>query len=147
MKTLLAILLFGFTGNIFAIDACMTGAWYSPEREGEGINLEVGAEKLSGFFYTYYAENPHWFVFEGEDNFMLNLYTGHKISENPFKSLVTKVGTAKVLPVTDNILVFAYELELNYEGKPCINPESRACYGEFVYTRITDPVIPCVAPK
>ncbi len=139
MKILLTILLIGFTWNVYADDVCLTGSWYSPERDGEGINIEVDVgEKdtiVSGFFYTYVSNNPNWYVFEGViDN--LTMYTGFKLSESPFKAVVREVGVAKITYVTDNLMIYSYNLNVGPDGKPCISQ----CSGEYIYTRLTQPI-------
>ena len=134
MKTILTVILLMLSANVFALERCHVGAWNDLDRVGEGIAFEVNpqTDEVNGFFYTYNKTKPTWFLLLGAPD-DITMYDGRKSSESPFKAKVAPVGKAKVLSVSDDILVFAFNLDINFDGQPCFGN----CGGEYVYHRIT----------
>jgi hypothetical protein len=146
MKLLLALLLL-FSAPVMALDACYAGAWNDPARVGEGIAFEVNPDtaEINGFFYTYNAEVPHWYVLLGDETEIV-MYAGQKLAEEPFNAYVEPMGIARILGVSNDTLIFTYVLALKPNGNKCKPDKDDVCAGEFIYNRITQ-MIPCADPK
>lgn len=53
------------------LDACVTGAYYDPERNGEGIQITAlgnPTDRLSFNWYTYIGDEQFWFTGQGDFN-------------------------------------------------------------------------------
>ena len=142
-KFLLSIVIMLFSVNAFALDACHAGAWNDVKRVGEGIAFEVNpkTDEVNGFFYTYDTDNsPFWYVLLGPEDNML-MYGGAKLTEEPFEAFIRPMGVAQILSVSDDLLVFAFDLSLKTDFRPCEEKKGDTCSGEFVYHRITQMII------
>ncbi len=139
MKAVLAGILLMLSGSAFALDKCYNGPWYSPERSGEGIFLTVTDDTVAGAFYTYLIGEPFWTVFAGDPNKPMVMYTGQKVSEFPWKANVYELGFADVLPVTPDLIIFTWHLDILPDGKFCLGQ----CDGQYVYTRSVPAVLEC----
>lgn len=144
MKFLLAIALLIFAQSSFGLDRCMTGSWYDPERDGEGINIEVLEGQTFGYFYTYGLNNHKvWYLFQGKDDRNLTMYGTLKTSEDPFKAAEYDVGTASIRVFDEDFMLFEFQLRTDLSEdnahKFCL---ANYCEGKYLYERITTP-IPC----
>ena len=56
---ILAILfgLLGIVGSAQAIDECMSGAYYNPDKDYEGRHLTILDDFLYGYVYTFISPN------------------------------------------------------------------------------------------
>lgn len=146
----LLVLLFGlfFTPNAYALDACMSGSWSSPQRDGEGIVVEALEEQVLVYFYTFASSGTSWYLMlgdqqEGElDAIQLTMKQAVLISNNPFAASIFDVGKAVIAAVDDKTLQFYFDQKndiVDGGGVWCL---SDRCSGDFEYTRITG-LIPC----
>jgi hypothetical protein len=145
MKKLLAILLLAFSLNAVALDPCYTGSWYDPERDGEGLVIEVLGDTTLAYFYTYSFHNSgqEWFLFQG-DGAILDAFDTIKHSEDPFVAEVFDVGYAVIEPVNENEITFLHSYVLDLEVLSEENPSPwclhEACTREYNYIRLTQPI-------
>lgn len=143
MKTLLItlLLLLTLSPNLFALDECMGGSWYDIERDGEGVDISVHDGVTFGYFFTHGSAGTVWYTFSGKD--VLTVRGTRKTSEDPFKAFTVDVGAAVIVPLTDNLIRFKYDLTLDVDDDKetpwCL---SKNCKGDFIYDRLTQ-VIPC----
>ncbi len=139
MKQFTATLLLLLTAPAMALDACMTGSWYAPDRNGEGIVLEILENTTVGYFYTYGSQGRAWYVMVGDE--FLTVYGTALLSRNPFSVLEVDVGSAIITSIDDNTLRFKYSLTLDVDKNAaipwCLNA---FCDGDYVYQRLTQPI-------
>lgn len=142
MKAILAAVLMLLSTSLFALDACHTGVWYSPERNGEGITVFTLSETDAlVYFYTYnpLTAEQEWVMFQGPASNM-SAYDTFKESEEPFEVTVHKIGTGSIEAEGDN-LIFFYDFLLdidNYAGIEEGTPWCLAdyCSGLYEYKRL-----------
>lgn len=136
MQRLLVILgLFLFSMNVQALDSCMTGSWYSPDRDGEGINIEVMADTELIYFYTYRNQKQVWYVvIDGA------IYTTRKRSEEPFEVDSFDIGSAAIEVHDNDNITFVYKLDIDIDRNAAIPWCLTQCFGEYEYVRLTQPV-------
>ena len=137
--------LFGIVGSAQAMDQCMTGAWYSPDKDGEGIELTVLDDSLYGYLYTYKGTSPDWYVFAGPfGKNKVNLYKPIKTS-NPWKATVHEVGTMGYDVIDDNHITFTMKLQMDLWRDVTFPLCLLDCTRVFEYERLTElPQIPCL---
>lgn len=144
MKAFILSVLLMISMPLMAMDACFTGSWYSPDRSGEGITLEVLDNKTVGYFYTYGSEGRAWYALvEGDSENILTMYGTAKVSEIPFSVSTFDVGTASITAIDSDTLKFSYSLVIDIDNVD-VNPWclSGFCKGDYKYARLTQP-IPC----
>ncbi len=135
MRYVLAGILLLLSGSVFALDSCITGSWYSPERDGEGINIEVLEDGDLLYFYTYRNQKQVWFVsIDGV------IYTTRKGSKEPFSVDTFEVGTSLIEVHDNDNLTFTFKLDLDIDRNAAIPWCLTQCYGEYSYERLTQPV-------
>lgn len=142
MKAFLLAALLLISTPLMALDSCLSGSWYTPDRVGEGITLEIAENQVVGYFYTYGSAERAWYVLAGDnDNNILTMYGTSKISEKPFAVFQSKVGTAVVTEIDSDNINFSFDIVLDIDDA---NPWclSGFCKGAYKYTRLTQP-IPC----
>ncbi len=129
---LMLVGLFGIVGSAQSFDACMTGSWYDPDRDGEGINIEALDEVVIVYFYRPLTTGNHWYTFIGnrvDGPVPLDMY-------DTILAGTYKVGEAVIEQLDENTLAFEYLQLLNEGGQPwCIG-----CIGSFEYIRLTTPI-------
>jgi len=128
-----------------AFDACMSGSWFDPERDGEGITLEALPDGgVLGYFYTYGSQGRAWYVMTGDET--LTMFGTVKTSNDPFGVLESEVGTAIITAIGPRTLQFTYDLVLDVDRDAtipwCLGGH---CAGSHTYKRITQPR-PCSLP-
>jgi len=147
MKTLLIVILLLISPSLHALDECMSGAWFDPERNGEGIVLEVLEEQTLGYFYTYGSQGRAWYVMLGEEALpdveLLTIYGTQLVSNIPYKVREFEVGSAFITVIDNDSIQFKYDLVLDVDSGNAI-PWCMAgfCEGDYEYKRLTRPV-PC----
>jgi len=118
----------------------MTGSWYAPERDGEGINIEVLEGVVVAYFYRPDHSNQRWYNMLGDrpegDNIWLDVYQSIGIND------IHWVGDALISITGNDSIVFSYDFryDLTLEGDGL--PWCLGCRDTFSYVRITQP-IPC----
>jgi len=132
-----------FTTAVLAVEQCHTGSWYDPNRNGEGINIEFLDGLVVGYIYTFDNHGKQiWFTMLGDK--ILTIETTVVVDDVDFLTKTVDTGVAEIDMITDNVLVFRYNLLLTHNGDGdfylCDDP---SCKGERVYERLTQP-IPCV---
>ena len=144
---ILAILfgLLGIVGSAQAIDECMSGAWYAPDKDGEGIELTVLEDSLYGQVYTYHFNSPEWYVFSGDmEDDSYTLYKTIKTSD-PWKATVLEVGKMSLDVFDRDHIIFTMKLQMDLwrdvEFPMCLSD----CVTVFEYERLTElPKSPCL---
>lgn len=144
MKALLAGLLFLLSFNLQAFDTCLSGNFYDPERDGEGIQLEMLGDVTAGFFFTHGSRGTVWYALLASDGSgELDMYGMDKLSEYPFKTRSLITGNATIGFVDEDTLKFSYSLEFDIDRNAnipwCMHG---GCVGKHLYTRLTQP-FPC----
>lgn len=147
MKFLLTFLLAIFSLNAMALDKCMSGSWYDPQRDGEGINVEVDATNMTvAYFYTFDRnESKAWYTLLGDG--YLAMFDTFKVDDKylEFRTETQLVGSAILEPLTPDAMYFIYQFDLEYkDGKKyeCVTTPDFSCNGRYLYRRLTQP-IPC----
>ena len=135
MRYVLAGILLLLSGSVFALDSCITGSWFDPERDGEGINIEVLEDKTLVYFYTYRNQKQVWFI--SVDNVV---YTTRKKTEDPFSVDVFEVGSASIVAHDNDSLTFRFKLDIDIDRNAAIPWCLTQCFGEYEYVRLTQPV-------
>jgi len=150
VKYLFMTVMLLFSGTIFALDSCVTGAWASPDPawSGEGISVQVlPQDKVVVYFYRPGTTNSRWYLFvgerpaDGEDYVELTAYSAIGYGSGG----VRHIGTGSLNVTGDNTLEFSYEMkfDLSKLGDPDISiPWCIGCNNTFEYVRLTTP-IPC----
>ena len=125
-----------------AFNDCQAGSYYSPDRVGEGINIEIiDANTMVAYFYTFGSEGRAWYTMIGEG--AMPLYGTLKNSEEPFETETWEVGSATVTFLDEHSLLFSYDLVIDIDqpfggGTPwCL---SGYCSGKYEYVRLTVPI-------
>jgi hypothetical protein len=138
---------FAFIGNAQALDKCMTGAWYDPARDGEGIELTVlDEDTIYGYFYTFRYDRTEWFSMLGGHDFLaadMRVYRTVKNEASHFDATVWDVGSASVDLVTQDHIVFTFHLNLDlYDGTEGGTPWCLhgGCNRQYEYVRLTQPI-------
>lgn len=139
------------TTPAFALDRCLSGSWYEPFTEGEGINLEISDELVVGYFYTWKdgfrdmytltgynetdASNAPWF-----DEFVT--LTGHASFLLDGLHQTFQVGHAAIEVLSDDILILAWEWEADWGDSDTPIPQCTRyeCSGVRVMLRLTQPI-------
>lgn len=149
MKYLFMTVMLLFSGTIFALDSCVTGAWASadPAWNGEGISVQVlPQDKVVVYFYRPGVTGSRWYLFvgerpeDGEDYVELNAYSATGYGNN-----VRLAGTGSLNVTSDNTLEFSYEFKFDFAklDDPDVSiPWCIGCNNTFEYERLTTP-IPC----
>ena len=142
-KFLIVILLLLFTTPAMALDKCMLGSWYDPDRSGEGINLQVVGEITVIHFYTFnYNDDETWFILLGDRIFTMSSLV--KIpDDDEFLTKEKLVGHAEIEYVSNNAIYFQFKQDLIYENGRAYECNHETCEGRFLYKRSTEPSIPC----
>ncbi len=136
MQRLLVILgLFLLSMNVQALDSCMTGSWYAPDRDGEGISLEVLEDRTVAYFYTYRNQKQVWYIIVDG-----TAYTTRKRTEEPFGVDVFDVGSASIVAHDNDNMTFTFKLDLDLDRNAAIPWCLTQCFGEYEYVRLTQPV-------
>jgi len=140
MKYFIALVLTLFMSTAGAFDACMSGSWFDPDRNGEGITLEALPNGgVLGYFYTYGSQGRAWYVMTGDDT--LAIFGTVKHSNDPFGVVESEVGTATVTTINAQALQFTYDLVLDVDRQAAIPwCLGNHCSGSHTYTRLTWPV-------
>ena len=139
-KFILFIVLMLFSVPLFALDDCFSGAWYDPERPGEGIFLEVQAERVVGSYYTFRQNRLDWYVFASDEGREITLYQQELISYEPFNVINWEVGEVFIFPESQNNLVFTWRLDLDLSRDVSLPLCLTDCVRGFLYTRLTQPI-------
>jgi len=143
MKAFLTILLFLFSTTAFALDACYTGSWFDPLRDGEGINIEANDQNVVAYFYTFDRnDRKAWFTLIGDR--VLAIFDTILIDDKylDFRTETVLVGSAIIEPLTNNDLYFQYQFDLEYKNGIKYECVGDICTGNYLYRRLTQP-IPC----
>jgi hypothetical protein len=142
MKALLISLLLMLSTSVFAVEQCHTGSWFNPDRNGEGINIEFNDGLVVAYFYTFDQDGQQvWYTMVGDR--VLTIETTVIVEdESDFITKTVDSGVADIEIITDNVLVFKYNLILDNDGDEFFLCEGDQCKAERVYERITQP-IPC----
>jgi len=152
MKILLffiGLLLFS-TVNAAPIGVCHSGSWYSPDRVGEGISLEVLEDQVVLYFYTYRDGDKDWYIMQGARTttsaVSLEIFATEFEAKEPFTVDVYDVGDAVVEIIDDNTLSFEFVHTLDIQ-LPGTFPFCLAdrCTGVHEYIRLTS-IVDCEAP-
>jgi len=147
MRIFVLVLFLGISFQVAALEKCMSGAWFDPERNGEGMVLEILDEQTLGYFYTYGSEGRAWYVMLGEDALpdveLLTIYGTAKVSNIPFVVREFDVGSAFISVIDNDSIRFKYDLVLDVDRDAAI-PWCLAgfCEGDYTYQRLSQP-IPC----
>ena len=145
MKNLiLSLFLALFSTLAFSMDKCMTGAWYDPERSGEGIELVVLDTSVYGYMYTYRDLDVEWFVFTFNEPEVEKgtLWRSVKVSNSPWAVGNHDVGDVDVVVQdNDNMLFFKNQI-LDLTSDASIPWCFTDCQREYPFVRLTQP-IPC----
>ena len=140
MRYLLTLILTLLAVPVMAFDACMTGSWYDPQRDGEGINIEVLDDTVIAYFYRPGASNQRWYLMIGDrpegGDARLGVYQSVGVDE------VYWIGDALISVTGDNTLDFSYEFRYDMTRGGDDLPWCIGCNGAFMYVRLTQP-IPC----
>lgn len=130
---LLIVIMFLLPAKSWALDACYTGSWYDPAAPGEGISVEVLEDQVLVYFYR---EDGEWFALQGSADEL--------VAYQPWAGEIVGVGWGFLLPVTEDSVVFAYDLLLDIEmATPrlpipwCLRSD---CADEKKLTRLTQPI-------
>ncbi len=135
MKVLLGIVFLLVAGSVQALDSCMTGSWYSTDRIGEGIQLEILEDKEIIYFFTYRNQKQVWYLsIDGV------VYTTRKRNEDPFEVDTFKIGTSLIEVHDNDNLTFTYHLDLDIDRSAAIPWCLSQCYGVHSYIRLTQPL-------
>lgn len=146
-ETIIATLLLLASSSALAIDACYSGLWFDPTRNGEGISVDVVSEdQVVVLFYTYNNDlDKYWYIFQGETDALV-AYDTLKTAEEPFNVVTAAIGSGELEVVDTNTLNFYYDFVLTLDGATVDNPVpwclDENCSGAFEYTRLTS-LIPC----
>lgn len=135
MKYLLIALLFLAT-PVYAFDQCMEGAWFDPNRDGEGIVFEVIDGTTFGFFYTYgMGLSQQWYTFDGVGPVM-SLRQTRVQSFDPLSVINDEVGSIVLTAIDVNTLHFVFSKTADFANNSifCFNG---FCEFEYTYTRLT----------
>lgn len=137
MKAFLLSILLMFSGSAMAFDSCMTGSWYEPATNGEGLNVEV---LTNGKVVAYFYKSDEWFAMSGpsEDG----LADLRMLSTRGPGTEAREVGSASVLVVDNNTIIFDWYVEFDFAKTGTGIPWCIGCYGTREMTRLTE-VIPC----
>lgn len=145
---MMAILLLLFTPQAVALDdVCAAGSWYAPERNGEGIVIDVTEKYVAVYFFTHDGNGRDWFLAVGDRSLnkelaevRLDVYETMLLSNVPYETVEYKVGRAWLDFVDIDNLDFSYELtnDFDAEGGWCLHV---FCKGvEFGYVRPSEPI-------
>jgi len=146
--------LFLFAGNAVALDSCVTGSWYSPERSGEGISIEVTDDLIVAYLYTYGTNWDYWsgakaygkqfFIAVGaNDGSSLSIHETITTPEWPKPQL--NVGDMTLEMDEEGRLLVALDISLDADRMLDPNtaiPWCIGCSSDLVLNRLTQP-IPC----
>ena len=139
MKTLLVTLLLLISTSAMALDSCYTGSWYDPARDGEGISIEVLDVTTVAYFYTFDSQDKQqWFTLIGDG--VMTMYSTELVGD--FISQTDAVGTAEIIPLTNDTLSYEFNQEFRYKNGNLIPCNGDTCAGSYTYQRLTQPV-PC----
>ena len=139
----MAVLLSLTINTAQALDNCMTGSWYDPERDGEGINIESDGDVTIAYFYTFNrSDKSVWYTMVGGT--YLAMYDTFKVDDEfkDFRTETKLVGTASLEPLGFNNIYFQYEFDLEYKNGVKYYCVGEICKGSYLYRRLTQP-IPC----
>lgn len=118
------------------IDPCMTGSWYDPTVESEGVNLEVLDNGVLAYFYSY-AETGNglrWYymLFDADGKAAIGTIKS-KADRNP-----RDIGRATFDVISQDEILILMNITIDVDAPPwCFG-----CERTLVYTRLTQPV-PC----
>lgn len=130
MKFVLAIILMAIGLNAQASDPIVTGSWYNPDRDGEGISLEVDV----GYFYTYGIRGQSWYVLQKVTPDKFIMWRPANLNE-----AAANVGTATVDVIDNDTIIFSYRLALDLDKRGLAFPHCLGghCSGVYEYIRQT----------
>lgn len=142
IRSIVISLLFLFSSGAMAIEACHTGSWYDPDRDGEGVNIEVIDGITVAYLYTFdHEDRPSWYTMLG-DQYLAMYQTVVVPDKTEFITKTQPVGVAQFELLTDDIIYFNYLIDIVYKDGLKYECNYDRCKGSYVYRRITQP-IPC----
>jgi hypothetical protein len=124
---------------VVTVDACITGSWFDPENNGEGINVEV-LPNGTIVVYFYRKADVSWVLLTGDYNGL--------VAYQPFADRVDEIGDGYIKVIDEDTVEFGWDFGLylapsNWDEDTvipwCLNG---SCEGVVEYTRLTQP-IPC----
>jgi hypothetical protein len=129
-----------FIGPVYAIENCMTGSWFNPAIDGEGINIEVTNEKVVGYYYSWYVERDlHTFQGDNDHPYEVSLYAYTAV----LRSGALKnewVGDVVIEAIDADTLRFMFLWKFDFHSTSSIPWCFTGCSGNIEYTRLTQPV-------
>lgn len=144
MKTLMLIVLLLMAAPAIALDRCMTGSWYDPDVQHEGLVVEVLPEVTVAYWYTFQffdALAQNWLVFQGPPHAL----AAYDVLPYAGGSDLYEVGVGELLALDENTLLFAFDMDLNLDitTPDTVTPWCLhvGCAGVYTLTRLTQPII------
>lgn len=149
---LLSLMFLAVPGPVMALDECMTGSWYDPAVEHEGINIEVLANDAAvAYFYTYEffdRTEQNWVVFVGDPS-QMDAFDTVPLGDSQAEY---DVGSGSIVAIDSDTLEFSHDFLLNLDLVGADGPDALIlpycldgqCERTYTYIRLTQP-IPCRA--
>jgi len=141
MRKLFLIILLAMSFNAIAFDECLSGSFFDPTRDGEGLNIEpVGEKGLLAYFYTFANFDRIWYTMLGDTT--LTMYTTVVLDDVDFITKTVAVGAAEIEFLNNNAMYFSYQILLDYDERSgefevCTRDY---CAGSHLYKRLTQPI-------
>jgi hypothetical protein len=127
-KVILAIALCA-SFSAHALDTCLSGSWFNPERSGEGMDINITEDVVVAYWFGH-LDGTAWFVAVGpNDGAKVQLDIYQTLEGGDEKIIEDKIGEMQISH--DEFMLIDYQLHLDLRQLGAENIAIPWCLSQF----------------